>query len=65
MLRFDLNAEVEWLRKEDSWQGVLTSKAMPIYYNTGSPDIVTTMKETLTGADEDEDEIRSEDFAEH
>ena len=35
----------------------------PIYYIAGPPALVTAMKETLTGAGVNEDDIRSEDFA--
>lgn len=35
----------------------------PIYYIAGPPAMVTAMKETLTGAGVNEDDIRSEDFA--
>ena len=37
--------------------------AAPIYYIAGPPAMVTAMKETLTGAGVNEDDIRSEDFA--
>jgi ferredoxin-NADP reductase len=37
--------------------------AATIYYVAGPPAMVTAMKETLTGAGVDEDNIRSEDFA--
>lgn len=35
----------------------------PIYYIAGPPAMVTAMKETLIGAEINEDDIRSEDFA--
>jgi ferredoxin-NADP reductase len=35
----------------------------PIYYSAGPPAMVAGMKEMLVGADIDEDEIRTEDFA--
>jgi ferredoxin-NADP reductase len=37
--------------------------AEPIYYIAGPPPMVAAMKETLTGAGMNEDDIRSEDFA--
>jgi ferredoxin-NADP reductase len=37
--------------------------AAPIYYIAGPPAMVTAMKEVLTGAGVNEDDIRSEDFA--
>jgi ferredoxin-NADP reductase len=37
--------------------------AAPIYYVAGPPAMVTALKETLTGAGVNEDDIRSEDFA--
>lgn len=41
----------------------LPDVAAPIYYIAGPPAMVTAMKETLTGAGVNEDDIRSEDFA--
>jgi len=37
--------------------------AAPIYYVAGPPKMVNALKETLTGAGVNEDDIRSEDFA--
>jgi ferredoxin-NADP reductase len=42
---------------------IVPDLAAPIYYIAGPPVMVTAMKETLTGAGVNEDDVRSEDFA--
>ena len=62
-------------KSERSWHGetghidkamlarFVPDAAAPIYYISGPPAMVTVMKETLTGAEANEGDIRSEDFA--
>jgi len=41
----------------------LTSLQGPIFYVAGSPALVASMRQMLVGANVDEDDIRTEDFA--
>jgi ferredoxin-NADP reductase len=65
----------EMARSRRPWRGLtgvidrtmllahLSNLAGPIYYSAGPPGMVTAMRQMLTGAGVDEDDIRTEEFA--